>query len=175
MRYHQGMDTEHLSDHVTSREAIASTDRPDLIPANARYAEANAAVMRNARMVALFLVEEILLGMGIALRKSLAVKVLSFIRCPELNRAVGGSAGSQHQRGAAVDFTLFERETKGHPAVDPVAVFRWIVEESGIVFHQCYYDAREHFIHIGLPTGKGDFCWWWVDKAGTRHVRELPQ
>lgn len=167
------MGTEHLSDHVTLREATNSTEHPELVPANLRYAMDNQAVMRNAKFVALFLVEEILLGIGIKLRRPVGVQILSFIRCPELNEAVGGSSGSQHQRGAAVDFTLFERETRGHPVVDPVVVFRWIVEESGIAFHQCYYDSRKHFVHIGLPTGNGDWSWWWVDQQGKRR-KEIP-
>lgn len=39
-----------------------------------------------------------------------AIKVNSFYRCPELNKAVGGSKTSQHMRGEAIDMDRGSRE-----------------------------------------------------------------
>lgn len=71
--------------------------------------------------------------------------VLSGVRCPRLNRAVGGSASSQHVVGEALDF-----RPKGMEAEE---AFRLILA-SGIPFSQLILEKRSGpwFIHAGMGT-----------------------
>lgn len=65
--------------------------------------------------------------------------VTSGYRSPRLNKAVGGSITSDHQRGCAADFTI--------PSVSNLEVCRWI--EENLEFRQCIYEFGESgWIHI---------------------------
>ena len=69
------------------------------------------------------------------------LKVNSGYRSGAVNKAVGGSETSQHRLGEAADIVPIEADLK--------AVYRWIVEDSGIAFSQCIYE-RDSWLHIGL-------------------------
>lgn len=81
------------------------------------------------------------------------IRVTSGYRCPELNKAVGGSATSAHLRGQACDlqpingqfarFTLFAQE---------------FLTKNGIPFDQLLIESngRDQWLHIGLYSSKGE-------------------
>ena len=165
------MDT--ISDHVSFDEATYSRDYPELVAENRRYARSHPDVLRNAKFLALMILEEVLRGVLALTHRPLGIRVNSFIRCPTLNAEVGSRSTSQHIQGQACDFVLVDKGAPGHPVINTVAVFRWIIEESLISYHQCYYDDRGGFIHISLPTGINDGQWWIIDHDG-RRVEEFP-
>lgn len=80
------------------------------------------------------------------------IQVNSGFRGDVLNKAIGGSKTSQHRFGEAVDFVPL--------AADMTEVFWWIVNESGLDFHQIILEGgtpgHPTWIHIGLPKGKRD-------------------
>ena len=69
------------------------------------------------------------------------ITVNSGYRSGAVNKAVGGSDTSQHKDGEAADIVPVEADLR--------AVYRWIVEESGIAFGQCIYE-KDQWIHISL-------------------------
>lgn len=72
------------------------------------------------------------------------VLISSGYRSPELNRAVGGSATSDHSNGLAVDFTC--------PGFGPVSEVCQAIVDSGIPFDQLIYEqgAGSNWVHLGL-------------------------
>lgn len=68
------------------------------------------------------------------------VKVNSGFRSVAVNAAVRGAKYSLHMLGLAVDFEI--------PGVSNEEIWRWIVEESGIAFSQCFLE----FHHVGNPS-----------------------
>lgn len=76
------------------------------------------------------------------------LKVNSGYRCPELNRAVGGAATSQHTRGEAVDITA------GSPALNR-QLFDAIVAASGrgLLFDQLIDECGYSWLHISYRAG----------------------
>lgn len=75
------------------------------------------------------------------------LEVSSGYRCPELNRAVGGSASSQHTQGMAADFTCA-------PFGTPIEVAA-AVQASGIGFDQCILEFNR-WVHISFsPNPRG--------------------
>ena len=80
------------------------------------------------------------------------IQVNSGFRGPALNKAIGGSKTSQHRFGEAVDFVPL--------AATLQEVFWWIVNESGLGFHQIILEggtpSYPTWIHIGLPKGERD-------------------
>lgn len=73
-----------------------------------------------------------------------AVRVNSGFRGPAVNKAVGGSATSQHSKGEAADIVC--------PSTTVDDLHRWIVVESGIAFGQCILEkpAGSAWVHISL-------------------------
>ncbi|MFA5162082.1 MAG: D-Ala-D-Ala carboxypeptidase family metallohydrolase [Elusimicrobiales bacterium] len=69
----------------------------------------------------------------------------SGFRCYELNKAIGGSASSQHTLGQAADF-----EVKGVSIDD---AFNWLWKESGIPFGQLIDERRGGSRWIHASTG----------------------
>ena len=69
-----------------------------------------------------------------------AVKVTSGYRSAEVNQAIGGVETSQHRLGEAADII---------PSADIKDVYRWIVEDSGLVYGQCILE-KNTWIHISL-------------------------
>lgn len=76
------------------------------------------------------------------------VQINSAFRCREVNSAAGGTPGSQHMDGAAADLCI--------PEVDITKVWRWLVDRSGLRWHQVIYYPKHGFIHVSLPTGRDD-------------------
>ncbi len=72
------------------------------------------------------------------------VVVLSGYRSPELNRAVGGSANSQHMRGEACDFIA----SRYGP---PLAICRAIVD-SDLPFDQLIFEGG--WVHISFVADR---------------------
>lgn len=74
------------------------------------------------------------------------IRVTSGFRSPELNRKVGGAAGSQHQRGEAADITTGNRERNAR-------LFGMIVEmqrAGEIVFDQLIDEKQYQWLHISF-------------------------
>lgn len=69
--------------------------------------------------------------------------ITSGYRSPELNKAVGGSKTSQHNKGQAVDFVV-----KG---LTPFEVCQ-IIATSGLDFDQLIYEGT--WIHVSYSKGK---------------------
>src|ERR1700752_576515 len=74
------------------------------------------------------------------------IKVNSWFRGPEVNKAVGGVSTSQHSRGEAVDFTA--------PFTgSPLEVAKILMEHKGLVgYDQLIYEQT--WIHISFVQGK---------------------
>lgn len=74
--------------------------------------------------------------------------ISSGYRCPELNRAVGGSPTSQHTQGLAADFVCADFGTP----LDIAATVR----DSGIEFDQCIleYGRWVHLSFSAAPRGR---------------------
>lgn len=72
------------------------------------------------------------------------VIVHSGYRCFELNKAVGGSANSQHMAGEAVDFHV--------DGLTVDEVFNWLWHEAGIPFGQLIDERRggNRWVHFGM-------------------------
>lgn len=65
--------------------------------------------------------------------------VNSGYRCPNLNKAVGGVATSQHVKGEAADIKCS----------DPYALEK-VLKESGLDFDQCIVYPTKKFVHLSL-------------------------
>lgn len=72
------------------------------------------------------------------------VFVTSGYRCPELNRAVGGSSGSQHKYGQAADIVLAADMT-------PLEVCQWF-RDNDMPYWQNIHEFGE-WTHISIPPG----------------------
>jgi len=73
------------------------------------------------------------------------VRVNSGFRGPALNRAVGGSATSQHSKGEAADIVVASATVE--------QLHKWIVTESGIKFGQCILEmppGSKGWVHLSL-------------------------
>ena len=81
-----------------------------------------------------------------------AVTVTSGYRSPELNRAIGGSATSDHCKGCAVDFEV--------PGLDNKQLAKWIIDN--LTFKQLilefYEDGQPNsgWVHCSFEEGKNN-------------------
>lgn len=75
------------------------------------------------------------------------VYVNSGYRCPQLNRAVGGAAGSQHMKGEAADITA------GSPAENR-RLFSYI--RKNLPFDQLIDESRYAWIHVSYRRDGGN-------------------
>lgn len=75
--------------------------------------------------------------------------ISSGYRCPELNKAVGGTLFSQHQLAEAVDFTC--------KSLQPKTIFN-IIKKSGLKFGQMILeqnkDGSKKWVHISIGSDK---------------------
>ena len=72
------------------------------------------------------------------------IRITSGYRCPELNRAIGGSKKSQHSKAEAVDIQFWsEGQMKNH------LIYDWVLN-SGIEFDQMINEFDYAWIHISL-------------------------
>lgn len=77
------------------------------------------------------------------------VKISSGYRCPALNKAVGGSASSQHMRGEAADIVIPDKKTG-------LQWFEWM--RTHLTYNQLIWETNSKggsWIHVGYKrTGK---------------------
>lgn len=71
-------------------------------------------------------------------------KILSGLRSPELNEAIGGFHKSDHLHGAAADISIL--------SFHPRHIYQWIVQASGLPYRQAIYYPKQHFIHVSINT-----------------------
>lgn len=92
------------------------------------------------------------------------VKVSSGFRCPELNRAIGGSKSSAHMQGLAADIYV-----DGMPAKQLAIAIR----DAGIVMDQLIYEGS--WVHIGLSAElpRKQVLTALFLKAGTRYLEGI--
>ena len=78
------------------------------------------------------------------------IKINSFFRCPELNKAIGGSSKSQHCKGQAIDID----DTFG--VVSNADMYTWIKEN--LDFDQMIWefgdDDNPNWVHISYVSHK---------------------
>ena len=78
------------------------------------------------------------------------IKINSFFRCPELNKAIGGSSKSQHCKGQAMDID----DTFGH--MTNVEMYNWIKEN--LDFDQMIWefgdDDNPNWVHVSYISEK---------------------
>ena len=76
------------------------------------------------------------------------IKINSFFRCPELNKAIGGSSNSQHCKGQAIDID----DTFGHKT--NAEMYYWIKEN--LDFDQMIWefgdDNNPNWVHISYVS-----------------------
>ena len=70
------------------------------------------------------------------------IKINSFFRCTALNKAVKGSASSQHVKGEAIDISAGNK-------IENKKIFDYIVS-SGLDFDQCINEYDFTWVHISL-------------------------
>lgn len=90
-----------------------------------------------------------------------SVLVFSWYRCPDLNRMVGGSKGSQHQRGEAVDFAC--------PDFGPPKLVAQVLE---VLVDKLWIDQlilEGSWVHVSFSeTPRGQVLTARIDDAGKR-------
>jgi zinc D-Ala-D-Ala carboxypeptidase len=76
------------------------------------------------------------------------IKINSFFRCLELNKAVGGSLNSQHCKGEAIDMDAGSRE-------ENKKLYDWC--KANLIFDQLIYeygdDTGPDWVHISYKPG----------------------
>ena len=73
------------------------------------------------------------------------IRVNSGYRCPELNKAVGGTPGSQHQRGEAADITVGSRSGNRRLLA--------LIKRLDLPVDQCIDEKGCRWIHVSHRTG----------------------
>jgi hypothetical protein len=121
-----------ISKHISLNEAIESPTALRMNIDNTPTSE----VLSNMQYVAENLFEPI--------RKwyKKPIKINSFFRCVALNKAVKGSASSQHVKGEAIDIS-------GGNKIENKKIFDYIVS-SGLDFDQCINEFDFTWVHISL-------------------------
>ena len=74
------------------------------------------------------------------------IKVNSGYRCPELNRAVGGTPYSQHQRGEAADITVGSRSANRRLLA--------LIKRLNLPVNQCIDEKGCRWIHVSHRPGR---------------------
>ena len=68
------------------------------------------------------------------------------VRCPEINRRVGGSPTSQHCKAEAVDFLMH--------GIDLSHVMEWLVASSGLRFGQAIHETKDKTVWLHYSLGE---------------------
>jgi zinc D-Ala-D-Ala carboxypeptidase len=71
------------------------------------------------------------------------IKINSFYRSPELNKAVGGSVNSQHCKGEAIDMSAGSKE-------ENIKLFDWC--KSNLIFDQLINEYDFSWVHISFRS-----------------------
>ncbi|MBR5725248.1 MAG: peptidase M15 [Muribaculaceae bacterium] len=74
------------------------------------------------------------------------IRVNSGYRCPELNKAVGGTPTSQHQRGEAADITVGSRSGNRRLLA--------LNKQLDLPVDQCIDEKNCRWIHVSHRTGR---------------------
>ena len=74
------------------------------------------------------------------------IRVNSGYRCPELNQAVGGTPGSQHQRGEAADITVGSRSGNRR--------LLELIKRLNLPVDQCIDEKGCSWIHVSHRSGR---------------------
>ena len=74
------------------------------------------------------------------------IRVNSGYRCPELNKAVGGTPGSQHQRGEAADITVGSRNGNRRLLA--------LIKRLDLPVDQCIDEKGCRWIHVSHRRGR---------------------
>lgn len=74
------------------------------------------------------------------------IRVNSGYRCPELNQAVGGTPGSQHQRGEAADITVGSRSGNRR--------LLELIKRLNLPVDQCIDEKGCRWIHVSHRSGR---------------------
>ena len=75
------------------------------------------------------------------------IRISSGYRNPQLNRAIGGSAKSQHCKGEALDLQFWKEGEMCNKEI-----YDWVIK-SGIEFDQMINEFDYAWIHISLKNG----------------------
>lgn len=87
------------------------------------------------------------------------ILITSGYRSPELNKAVGGSATSDHANGLAADFSC--------PDFGTVEEVCKAIAESDLPFDQLIFEQKtSHWVHLGIGTRMRRQVMSWSPKAG---------
>lgn len=81
---------------------------------------------------------------------SAPIRINSGYRCPALNKAVGGVATSQHQKGEAADLNAGD-PTRNKQLFDRIIQLQ---KEGRIEFDQLIDEAHYNWVHISYRKGK---------------------
>ena len=71
------------------------------------------------------------------------IRINSFYRCPELNKAVGGSATSQHAKGEAIDISAGNKE-------ENKKLYDWC--KANLEYDQLINEYNYSWIHISYKS-----------------------
>ena len=74
------------------------------------------------------------------------IRVNSGYRCPELNQAVGGTPGSQHQHGEAADITVGSRSGNRR--------LLELIKRLNLPVDQCIDEKGCRWIHVSHRSGR---------------------
>ena len=74
------------------------------------------------------------------------IRVNSGYRCPELNKLVGGTPTSQHQRGEAADITVGSRSANRRLLA--------LIKQLNLPVDQCIDEQGCHWIHVSHRRGR---------------------
>lgn len=77
------------------------------------------------------------------------IRIVSFYRCPALNKAVGGSKTSSHMKGEAIDV----EGTNGVTNMDIIRYFKEANVPMDQVIHEFGTDEEPDWVHISYREG----------------------
>ena len=127
-----------LSDHVSYKEGVYSITALRLGLKN----DPSDAHLKNMKLICEKVFEPLRMRVGGP------IKINSFYRGPELNKAIGGSAKSQHCHGQAMDID----DTYGHAS--NAAMFDWI--KANLDFDQMIWefgnDQNPDWVHVSYVS-----------------------
>ena len=72
------------------------------------------------------------------------IKINSFFRSPEVNKAVNGSPTSDHMKGRSIDIDAGNRE-------ENLKLFLWM--KSNLIYDQLIWENDGAWIHVSFRTG----------------------
>lgn len=122
---------ENISEHISYKESITT---------NVKFANTpNEEELKRMKLVALLCFEPMRKWYGKPL------KVNSFFRSKEVNKAVGGASTSQHLFGEAIDLTTGNKE-------DNKKLFEWA--KKNLTYDQIILENNGVWIHISYRSGR---------------------